>query len=154
MLEEMSSQLALAAFACFVVSIFINGFHAIANIIFVIIFATTIIIAIMIIIIIIIGGQRFWQLLGYHLPYSNRNDTFVKGIFHVRKLSTWYAANAVRMQFKRTDWLLISITVVGCKILFYQLPTINFVTVFFFLPWLPSFCSVSVCTFLNRAYWR
>ena len=137
MLEEMLSQSALAAFSCFVVSIFINGFRAIANIIqFVIIFATTIIIAIMIII--IIGGQRFWQLLGYHLPCSNRKDTFVKGIFHVRKLSSRYAADDLRMQFKRTDWLLISITVVGCIILFYQLPTINFVTGFFGLGCLPS----------------
>ena len=54
MLEESSSESALAAFACFVVSIFIDGFRAIPNIIFVIIFVTTIIIAT----IIIIGGQK------------------------------------------------------------------------------------------------
>ena len=41
----------------------------------------------------------------------------------------------------------------GAKFCFYQLPTINFVTGFFW-PWLPSFCSVSVCTFLNGAYYR
>ena len=130
------------------VSIFINGFRAIANIILIINFATTIIIAI-----IIIGGQRFWQLLGYHLPCSKGKDTFVKGIFHVhlRKLSSRYAADALRMQFKRTDWLPSPSLWLGAKFCFYQLPTINYVTGYFW-PWLPSFCSVSVCTFLNRAY--
>ena len=144
MLEESSSESALAAFACFVVSIFIDGFRAIASIIFVIIFVTTIIIAT----IIIIGGQKLWQVLGYHLPCSNRKDTFVKGIFHERKLSSRYAADALRMQFERPDWLLISITVVG-RNCFYQLPTVYFVTDFFGLGCLPSVC---VCAFLNRAY--
>ena len=110
MLEELSSQSAFAAFVCFVASIFIDGFRATTNIVFIIIFAATIIIAI-----IIISGQKF---SGRYWLISSlaaiEKISLSKAYFHVWKLSSRYAADALWLQFRRTDWLLISITV-ACK---------------------------------------